>query len=212
MKRILLFIVLLTSLSITARGQGKYEGLVQFSGVVVTGDSLRPVPFVSIVIKNSFRGTISDYNGFFSFVAQMKDTIEFSAIGFKKGSYIIPDTLNTDRYSLIKIMTTDTILLQETIIYPWPTKDEFRQAFLNLKVPDDDYARASRNMALAEMRDLMFSMPMDGSGNYKALMLQKQEDLYIRGQYRSVSLLNPIAWAKFIEAWQRGDYKRKNKE
>lgn len=212
MKHFILSFVFLISLTVVSRAQGKYEGLVQFSGVVVTGDSLRPVPFVSIVIKNSFRGTISDYNGFFSFVAQMKDTIEFSAIGFKKGSYIIPDTLNTDRYSLIKIMTTDTILLQETIIYPWPTKDEFRQAFLNLKVPDDDYARASRNMALAEMRDLMFSMPLDGSGNYKALMLQKQEDLYIRGQYRSVSLLNPIAWAKFIEAWQRGDYKRKNKE
>ena len=211
LKRLLL-VLLITVSSLPVMGQQKFEGLVQFSGVVVTGDSLHPVPFVSIIIKNSYRGTISDFNGFFSFVAQMRDTIEFSAIGFKKSQYVIPDTLNTDRYSLIKIMTTDTILLQETIIYPWPTKDQFRQAFLNLKVPDDDYERARRNMALAEMRELMFSLPMDGSGNYKAIMMEKQNKLYTAGQYPSISLLNPIAWAKFIEAWQRGDYKRKPKD
>ena len=207
--RLYLLMILCSLISFQAFSQKRFDGLVQFSGVVVTGDSLHPVPFVSIIIKNSYRGTISDYNGFFSFVAQMKDTIEFSAIGFKKGQYVIPDTLDTDRYSLIKIMSTDTFLLQETVIYPWPTKDQFRQAFLNLKVPDDDYERARRNMALAEMRDMMFSLPLDGSGNYKALMMERQNKLYTAGQYPSISLLNPIAWAKFIEAWQRGDYKQK---
>lgn len=183
---------------------------MQFSGVVVTGDSLRPIPFVSIIIKNSYRGTISDFNGFFSFVAQLRDTIEFAALGFKKSLYIIPDTLNTDRYSLIKMLSRDTVLLQETVIYPWPTKDQFKQAFLNLKVPDNDLERAKRNLALEEMRDLMVNLPMDGQGNYKALMLEKQNKLYMAGQGYSISLLNPIAWAKFIEAWQRGDYKRKD--
>jgi hypothetical protein len=192
--------------------QKRYEGLVQFSGVVVTADSLRPIPFVSIMIKNSYRGTVSDFNGFFSFVAQMNDTIEFSAIGYKRTSYVIPDTLTTDWYSLIKIMSRDTLLIQETVIYPWPTKDQFRQAFLNLQVPDNDMERARRNMALEDMRDLMINMPMDGSGNYKALMLERQNQRYMAGQYPSISLLNPIAWAKFIEAWQRGDYKRKKKD
>ena len=211
MKHFLITVFLILA-CVTSKAQVNYTGLVQFSGVVVTGDSLRPVPFVSIVIKSSYRGTISDYNGFFSFVAQVKDTIEFSAIGFKKGTYVIPDTLTTDRYSLIKIMSRDTILLQETVIYPWPTKDQFKQAFLNLKVPDNDLERANRNLALSEMRDLMLNTPMDGSGNYKALMLERQNKNYTAGQYPSISLLNPIAWAKFIEAWQRGDYKRKVKD
>lgn len=183
---------------------------MQFSGVVVTGDSLRPIPFVSIIIKNSYRGTISDYNGFFSFVAQLNDTIEFSALGYKKSNYVIPDTLITDRYSLIKMLSRDTVLLQETVIYPWPTKDQFKYAFLNLKVPDNDLERAKRNLALSEMRDMMVNMPMDGQMNYKALMLERQNKIYTSGQYQSISLLNPIAWAKFIEAWQRGDYKKKD--
>ena len=207
--RRLICICLFLSGCFIANGQIKYEGLVQFSGVVVTGDSLRPIPFVSIVVKKTYRGTISDYNGFFSFVAQLNDTIEFSAIGYKKSYYVIPDTLNTDRYSLIKMLSRDTVLLQETVIYPWPTKDQFRNAFLNLRVPDDDFERAKRNMALSEMRDMMINMPMDGQGNYKALMLERQDKSYLAGQYHSISLLNPVAWAKFIEAWQRGDYKRK---
>ncbi|MBL0342103.1 MAG: carboxypeptidase-like regulatory domain-containing protein [Bacteroidetes bacterium] len=211
MKRFLFTLLLFISFTYS-NGQSKFIGLVQFSGVIVTGDSLKPIPFVSIVIKNSYRGTISDYNGFFSFVAQLQDTIEFAAIGFKKGVYIIPDTLSTDRYSLIKIMTRDTILLQETVIYPWPTKDQFKQAFLGLQVPDNDLERAKRNLALSEMRELMLNTPLDGSGNYKALMMEKQNKLYTAGQYPSISLLNPIAWAKFIEAWQRGDYKSKKKQ
>ncbi len=208
--RRLIFTFLILSCSLLVKGQSKYEGLVQFSGVVVTGDSLRPIPFVSIIIKNSYRGTISDYNGFFSFVAQLNDTIEFSAIGYKKSNYVIPDTLITDRYSLIKMLSRDTVLLQETVIYPWPTKDQFKYAFLNLKVPDNDLERAKRNLALSEMRDMMVNMPMDGQMNYKALMLERQNKIYTSGQYQSISLLNPIAWAKFIEAWQRGDYKKKD--
>ena len=210
MLRFICICLLLTG-SFHVHGQKNYEGLVQFSGVVVTGDSLRPIPFVSIVVKKTYRGTISDYNGFFSFVAQVNDTIEFSALGYKKSVYVIPDTLNTDRYSLIKMLSRDTIMLTETVIYPWPTKDQFRQAFLNLKVPDDDLDRARRNLALSEMREMMVNMPMDGQGNYKALMLERQNKLYQAGQYYSISLLNPIAWAKFIEAWQRGDYKKKDK-
>ena len=209
MRRIIITCLLITC-CFFVHAQKKYEGLVQFSGVIVTGDSLRPIPFVSIVIKNSYRGTISDFNGFFSFVAQMNDTIEFSALGYKKSTYVIPDTLKTDRYSLIKILSKDTILLQETVIYPWPTKDQFKYAFLNLQVPDNDFERAKRNMALNEMRDMMMNTPMDGQMNYKALMLERQNKSYMAGQGYSISVLNPIAWAKFIEAWQRGDYKRKD--
>ena len=34
--------------------------LLQFSGVVVEGDSLRPIPYASIIVQNSYRGTVSD--------------------------------------------------------------------------------------------------------------------------------------------------------
>lgn len=183
--------------------------LIQFSGVVVNGDSLAPVPFTNIIIKNSQRGTMSDYYGFFSFVAKEKDTVEFTSVGYKKSSFIIPDTLTTNRYSLIQMMTRDTILLKETVIYPWPTKEQFKEAFLNLNIPDDDYERALKNLERAEMKERMESIPMDGSGNYKWQMQQYQSRLYYAGQYPSITLLNPIAWAQFIQAWREGEFKKK---
>ena len=122
------------------------DRLVQFSGVIVTFDSLQPIPFSSIMIKNSNRGTISDYYGFFSFVAKMKDTIEFSALGFKKALFIIPDTLTDHRCSMIQILKQDTILLKEVMIFPWPTKEQFKEAFLHLRIPDDDLTRAEKNL------------------------------------------------------------------
>jgi hypothetical protein len=100
-----------------------YKDLVQFSGAVVTSDSLRPVSFTHIIDRNTGFGTISDYYGYFSFVAKIGDTIDFSAIGFKKGMFIIPDTMHSNRYTMFQVMTADTVYLTETVIYPWPTPE-----------------------------------------------------------------------------------------
>ncbi len=192
--------------------QNKDNDLIQFSGILLSSDSLNPVQFAHVILTKSYRGTVSDYYGFFSFVAQKGDTVSFSCVGYKQAQYIIPDTLTTNRYSLIQLMTRDTINLATAIVYPWPTREQFRQAFLTINIPDDDLARAKKNLALAEMKERMENMPMDGSMNYKYQMQQQQSKLYYAGQYPSISLLNPIAWAQFIQAWKRGDFKRKKKK
>lgn len=189
--------------------QVQESDLVQFSGVVVTGDIIRAVPFVNIRIKGTHRGTTSDPYGFFSLVARKGDVIQFSAVGFKKGSYHIPDTLSASRYSLVQIMTNDTILLKETVIYPWPTPEQFKQAFVWNKIPDDDLTIAQKNLDKMEMRERARAMPMDGSMNYRNYMDNQVSKLYYRGQAQPIPLFNPFAWAEFIKAWKRGDFKRK---
>lgn len=188
---------------------GKHD-LVQFSGVVVEGDSLRPIPYTSIIVQNGYRGTVSDYFGYFSFVAQEGDTLEFSAIGFQSAFFIIPDTLTTYKYSLIQVLKMDTISLPTTDVYPWPTKEQFKKAFLALELPEDDITRADRNMARSDTKERMTGMAMDASLNYKYNMQQYQSKLYYAGQLPPNNLLNPIAWAKFIKAWKNGDFKKKN--
>ena len=183
--------------------------LVQFSGMVVTGDSLFAVPYVNIKIRSTNRGTTSDFYGFFSIVARKGDIIQFSAMGFKAGEYHIPDTLKSNRYSLIQMLTNDTILLKETVIYPWPTKEQFRQAFVWNKIPDDDLTIAQKNLDKQEMRDRARLMPMDGSMNYRNYMDQQVGKLYYKGQIQPMNIFNPFAWAEFIQAWKRGDFKKK---
>lgn len=182
---------------------------IQFSGIIVDGDSLTPIPFTTIIVRGSNRGTIADYYGYFSFVAQKGDTIDFSSVGYKSAYFIIPDTLDENRYSLIQMLFTDTILLRETVIYPWPTKEQFREAFLNLNVPDDDFQRAMKNLAIADMREKADAVSNDGKMAYKQTLSQYQSRLYSAGQAPTISLLNPVAWYKFVQAWRAGELSRK---
>ena len=105
-------------------------------------------------------------------------------------------------------MTCDTLLLNETMIYPWPSIEQFKEAFINLNVPDDDYLIAKKNLALAEMRERAQNYPMDGSMNYKNFMDQQYYKLYYAGQSPPISIFNPFAWAEFIKAWREGKFKR----
>jgi hypothetical protein len=188
------------------------DELVQFTGIVVTADSLIPVPYANISIKNTHRGTISDYYGYFSFVAFKSDTIVFSAVGFKKGVFSIPDTITGNRYSLIQVMASDTIMLTQTVIYPWPSKEKFKEAFLKYDVPDDDYERAKKNLDIVQLREMSVNYPMDGSMNFRNSMQLYQQKLYYNGQTQPITILNPFAWAEFIKAWKEGKFKRKNKD
>lgn len=181
--------------------------LIQFSGVVVSQDSLQPVPYCSIIDKKTKRGTTSDYFGYFSFVASKGDTINFSCIGYKKTSFVIPDTLSTNKYSLIQVLFQDTILLKTVVVYPWPSKEQFAKAFVETEIPNDDYKRAMKNLSRSQLNERMQFTPMDGGLNFKWQQQQIQSKLYYAGQYPPNNLLNPIAWAKFIEAWKRGDFK-----
>jgi len=185
------------------------EEFIQFSGVILTSDSLQAIPLAHIIVTNSMRGTVSDFSGYFSFVAKKKDTVEFSAIGYKKGTFIIPDTISNNRYSLIRVMSTDTIYLDETVIYPWPTKEEFKDAFLNLEIPDDDIEIARKNLDSQQIWAKAQNLPASGSVNFKYLMHQQVDKLYYNGQTQPISVLNPFAWAKFIKSWRDGDFKRK---
>jgi|TARA_B110000046_G_C13026217_1_gene414308 hypothetical protein len=184
------------------------KNLVQFSGVIVSAQGLKPVSFTSIMIKNSHRGTICDYYGYFSLVAEVNDTIQFRSLGFRTAEYLIPDTLETNRYSMIQMLYEDTIELPEAMIFPWPTKDQFKKAFLETQIPDDDLVRAQKNLDPKTMATLSSSLPMGSGGNYTYQMQQYQTKIYNAGMARNTTnLLNPIAWAKFIQAWQNGDFK-----
>lgn len=210
LRKFILMLLLATSLPAHLFSQDAVDDeFIQFSGIVVTGDSISPVSFTNIVIKNTWRGTVADYYGYFSFVARKYDTIVFSSVGFKRVEFVIPDTISADRYSLIQVMSADTILLPQTVIYPWPSREDFKEHFLTYDVPDDDYERARKNLESAKIREMAATYPMDGSMNYKNTMQLHQDRLYYIGQTQPISVLNPFAWAQFIKAWKEGKFKRK---
>lgn len=188
-----------------------HKPLVQLSGLVLTSDSLIGLPYATVLIKNEGRGTLSNYQGFFSLVTYVGDTVIFTSIGFRPEEIIIPDSLSLKKYSVIQLLTRDTIYLPETVIYPWPTKEEFRNAFLSLNLPDDDLARAKKNLERQRMKELGEAMTMDSKENADYYLRQQAQKFYYAGQAPPMNIFNPIAWSQFIQAWQNGDFKRQTK-
>ncbi len=209
MRLILIALLCCSFIASVAQPAGKDRHLVQFSGVVVTGDSLVPVPFTSIVPKGSYRGTVSDAYGYFSFVAQVGDTLQFGAVGFKRGGYIIPDTLHQSNYSMIHVLFPDTIQLRPVNVYPWPSREQFAEAFLNLHLNDDDYQVALKHLSSAEIIQRMENLPSDPGMSYQYQMALDNTKLYAQGGYPTINLFNPIAWAQFAQAWKSGSFKKK---
>jgi len=184
------------------------DEVVQFSGVVVTGDSLLPVAYTTVALKNSGQGTITDNYGFFTLPAFKGDTIRFSGVGYKPVEYTIPDTLNSKRYSVVQVLRKDTVQIPTTFVYPWPTPEEFKEEFLALELYEDEVERARKNLDPEEMYSDMMEMGMDSREAYRYTMRRRQEDFQYAGQAPPIQVLNPIAWAKFIRAWKDGDFKR----
>ncbi len=193
-------------------GKTDYNSLVQFSGVVLDQDSLTPIPFVAVMIKGTNRGTKSDYYGFFNLVVSPGDEIEFLSLVHKTRSYKIADTLRQKYYYAIQILTKDTIQLDEVAVYPWPSKEDFKRAFLNLDLNDTDAERADKNLAREEMSYMERTQPASASENYQYVMQAIYTKVYTAGQQPSISLLNPVKWAQFIDAWRKGKYKTQTKK
>jgi len=191
----------------TSFGQHEEKKLVQFSGVILAADTLEPVPYVSIFDKTIHRTTFSDYSGFFSFVVQPGDTIMFASAGFRKTLYIIPDTLSDNRYTMVQLLKPDTILLKTVDVYPWPTREQFAQAFMDLELPQTAYDRYEHNMSLAELKAVNNDFG-DALSCYDAQMSREYSRLYRQGQIPTFNLLSPSAWKSFIKTWKSGGFKK----
>jgi hypothetical protein len=177
--------------------------VVQFSGMTIDADSLFPIPFVAIVIKGTSRGVYSTGSGYYSIVAQEKDTLEFYSLGYKTGVYILPDTFTISQVNHVQTLKMDTVLLTEMVVYPWPSREQFKNSFLALDIPDDDMERARMNLAQQRMVNAAQTVNADGQGAYTAAMQKQTNKNYYAGQYQPNNLLNPIAWAKFIQSMRK---------
>lgn len=203
------FLWLLCALSMLGTAQKK-ERLIQFSGYALTADSLMGVPFAHITILNRGRVATAGPDGFFSFAARESDTLYFTCVGFTPVRYVIPEKLETDKFSVIQIMTKSEIYLPNTIIYPWGSRENFPQAFIDLHLPDDDLQRAKRNMDRERLAELGEKLEQDGGEATNLALRNSSARTYYYGQTPPQNIFNPLAWAEFIRAWKRGDFKKKN--
>ena len=106
----------------------------------------------------------------------------------------------------------DTIELEETVVYPWPSPEEFKEAFLALDLPETEIQKGAKNLSSSQMIALAENMGADGGENFKYQMNQDAYRMYYAGQAPPLTILNPLAWSEFIEAWRNGLFKKKKEE
>lgn len=220
LKRFILLVILLFTACFTF-SQSAGEKLYQFSGLVVTSDSSNPVANAHIRIKNTKWGTVSNYEGFFSIVVRDWDTLIVSSVGFRKKTIVIPGNTSALSFNIIIPLENDTVTFAEAIIYPWPTRDKFRQAFLELEPEVTLEERAKENLNQQKLIALSLGLPKDGREQQHLYMNSMAASAgYLGGQTNyaifpgsnipiPLSLMNPFAWAELIKAIKEGKFKRK---
>jgi len=211
MRYLILIVSCLVLFSFKLSAQESKEELIQFTGIVLDGSDtqLYPIPYTNIYIKDKGRGTYSDFKGFFSIVVEKGDNVVFSAIGFRTVEIIIPDTLTDDRYSLVQLMSQDTINLPMTVVFPWPSRENFKLEFLAMDVSSEMQQRAIENLAQDALDRGRSIVATDGNDNADYYLRQQSSQYYYVGQSPPSNIFSPIAWKKFFDSWKNGDYKKK---
>ena len=208
---LLLGFVLLLAAPVRAQGRRK---VVQFTGIVASGDSLLGVPGATVFVPKAGRGTASNAYGYFSLAVLAGDSIVIRSLGYRNETIIIPPDYQRQSYSVIVTLKEDATVLSEVRVFPYNTERDFKRAFLALKLPTERGSAAAENLNADLMRRIFNTQPMGAVANYRQTM-QQQGYNYDRRMGTAPSpqannpLLNPFSWYQLIKQVKNGDFKKK---
>ena len=177
---------------------------VQVSGIV-SDETGRLVPGVTIISKKLRRGTVSENTGIYSITSEPGDTIFFRALGYKRYHTVIPYNY-TSRFASVDInLEFDTVQIEGVNIMPWNSYTEFLRDITQDKPVDPIIENMNENLAsiyVALQNEIGLMISPEAS--FRAVMQQNANALYTRNQYPVNNLLNPFAWAKFLQGVKNG--------
>lgn len=212
MKKIGYFLGIILCLLVTVSwGQGEKK-LIQFSGLVVEGDSLLGIPGAHVFIPKAGRGASTNLLGYFTIPALPGDSVVVLAVGYKRQSYVIPQDTLQDMTVMIH-MSTDTLFLPEVEIRSLPSERVFKEAFLALHLPDQkkhDYMKDNLNDQI--MRRLLSESGMSASMNHRYYMQKQIQAIERRYMVQTNPLLDPFAWSRFFKDIRREKEKKAARE
>jgi len=209
MKR--LFFILLTLISVSAFAQQKPERqLVQFSGVVLSGDTSNSiVPYVSITnVNNPKQSNLANYKGYFSFVVHEADTLIFTSIGYASTTVVIPANVKDKSYTIQVRLQGQSIHLPMVHIFPWATTDEFHKEFLAMKIADDDLEIARKNLSGKSIAALAHTLPLNAQDHQTLNFQDMHNNMVNQHSLMPNPLLNPFAWGALIKEIAAGNKSR----
>ena len=201
-----LTILLLFAVSAVFAQNTKDKPLIQFTGIITDVDSNTVVPYVTVTnLTNKQQRYAANYKGYFSFIAHPGDTILYTAIGYRDLLLPIPAQINDTKYTAMIKMKAEIVNLPTVRVYPWATVEEFTRDFMSMKIADDDYVIAARNLSQESLSGLMMTLPRDG-GEIQSINNRLSHDRALnKNMVQTNPLLNPFAWGKLMQSIFKGD-------
>lgn len=196
-----------------ARAQGQRR-VVQFTGIVATGDSLLGVPGATVFVPKAGRGTATNPYGYFSLPVLTGDSIVIRSLGYRNQYVVIPPDYQRQSYSVIVQLREDATVLPEVRIFPYATERQFKDAFLALRLPKERGSAMAENLNQDILRRIFNNAPVTSMGNYRQTMQAQQQDYQRRmgmgpSPYTNNPLLNPFSWLQLIKQVKDGEFKKK---
>jgi hypothetical protein len=209
-KRIALWIVLLGCFATTqALGQGQ-DKTVLFQVQIVSSNGSEFLPMAYVYNPRAGRGALSDNFGRADMNVFPGDSLVFTYIGYKNKFYIIPRSNDLVHQKVI-YMDEDSKMLAEVKVFPHANEEEFKQAFLNMRLRDErQRAILAQNLEQSKLNVFALQAGLGAAANFRNF-----SDMMVSSQanktfYASplLSLTNPFAWMSFIKSVKNGDLKR----
>jgi hypothetical protein len=190
----LLILFLLTWFLPNVNGQDAPQNTILLTGMVLDANSREPLPYVSVQVTNTLYGTATGVNGQFSIFINPGDTVQFSFVGYADANFIMPLAINSRTYSLIQLMRQKSMILEEVVVFPWPSVDNFKQAFLDVEPSPamEDLIREVQKSTLKEVREHQLS-------EYEADQQRYQRLYEIHQIFPPNNFLNPVRWNRFLQ-------------
>lgn len=182
----------------------------QVSGIITDEDNtaLTNVGVISLKLK---RGTLSEGTGIYSIISTPGDTILFKALGFKKKLVILPQDYEGRRFNLDVVLHPDTIPIENVVVIPWKSYNEFIKDMTKETPVPPEIENMNRNLESVQAAvSNNVGVKVSPEAGYRYAMNQNFDLNATRNQYPMNNLLNPFAWAKFINGVKHGLFKNQH--
>lgn len=211
LRHVLIFVLLLclTMGKVFSQGQDK---TILFQVQIVANNGSEYLPMAYVYNPKAGRGALSDNFGRADLLVFPGDSLVFTYIGYKKQYYIIPKSAEQVQQKIIS-MDEDSKMLAEVKVFPHASEEEFKQAFLNMRLRDErQRAILANNLEQSKLNVYALQAGLGAASNFRNFSDMMTSAQANRSFYASplLSLTNPFAWMSFIQSVKNGDLKKKD--
>lgn len=133
MKRLIVIALLLACCFASfAQNNAKRHDRINYYGIVVATDSLRPIRNTHVISKMAHCGTVTNLDGRFVIPAKSIDTLWVSCLGYSRRLIPIDSTMAADRDTLFIKLRSDTITLREVTVFPFYNYETFKELLVTM--------------------------------------------------------------------------------